>query len=1594
MKLVVVVYFFMTFAVTVQHLNMYWTRKIGELKSHEHDCLYYYVRDGLHKLRQGYPSFRLTHQFLPYCQRSTSDDKAPHNDDNIFHENAVFSFSQLVSYKITSQDLISWSADIDLAEDYQLFLDNPEYATNGSFQNCTRPWFGIGCHYSFEVKADPYSFTWIIESVFRSKGKASIIHTTPTCYQHPISCDLQPWLFCLDWREICDGNLDCLGGEDEAFCNELESNECSHDEYRCHNGQCIPSEFLREDTWNQECLDHTDEAIGQREALVCAQDPAVRCEDHTCPAYQLASSFPCGDGQCTHGRKAQELCDNKRDAIVNWATIETLPELKSTCLAAMACVTKMVTSVNGTKCSQFCATHSCRKLIKENCPSKQLFRFPSSPVAFNHVYLVYENEQEEYIPYWAAMPIEVCYIEALCPQLKQGHSPAPGIACRNFATTVRMNLTTVAKIYPFDWHHTILRVKNVFGSCLRIQDGGDHSSITSYRCLNSTKYISHHRFLDGRKDCPWGEDESDKHSCLPRDPYRFSCRTEKKCLALHLVVDGTSDCITNNVLSDDEGVVIAFVSDLNKPGALINGGINSIQSKLELREMVKFQTICDGVEENLPILVDGRNETDETECDFWKCTNSYTRCDGFWNCPLGEDEVNCSHYPLNCPSNHIPCVSNTTLKLMCLPPENIGDGNFDCIAGTDEPNPCRQPTKNTRYYYPCLEEDFCYRLEHKMCNKVADCDALDDERFCLHTSSEGICGPALSKRRSKEEEYLCLVAKIQPKKRIYHFRVQEQDIMAFPLLSLPVQTAENTVTPFASATDSYEFISWAWACHRGIRLRLRVSNVSYSYLCLCPPAYYGDFCQYQKHRISWTIGFRALTHWRTMFTLIIKLTGDKDGSEQSHEHLEVLALRDCNIKFNGNLLYNRWQKNLSSNYSLRIEAFVHPSLQFHAAWHYPVPFPFMPVNRMAIFLHIPVIPIKPVPSCYLKCIHGRCLPYANSGQHFCHCDIGWSGLKCHIPFSCNCHSSAVCSGKSVCVCPMDKFGRRCLLTKPSCASNACMNGGLCVSNDVRMPTGTEICICPQGYFGAKCEKTANRIDIQIRELPVPSNLLVHFITMGIAEPHSRATTLAKIPVDRNSATIYASFSFHLIFAEFDDTLYLAYLQAKHIPALHINTIVDSSRRCLPIKKVLSSEILSRHIIRRIKHYHIPCQKRTELVCFYTDVHVCFCEKDRTSNCFTFTHNLTYDCEGQNYCEQHGQCFQDDRICPTVSACACHDCTYGSRCQFSSNGFGLSLDPILGYHIRPGEIRSSSVVVVSIVVSTLIVNLGFVNGFVATLTFQEKSLRQIATCKYLFASSITSIFTLIMMALKFWFLVLAQTLTITNRTYLYLQCSSVDFLLRIFFSSNNWLNACVAIERTLTVMKGIKFNRNKSKEMAKLVIFAVLAFTILTNLHDPIHRRLVDDEEEQRIWCIARYSSFWQTFDSTVELLHFFVPFVINFMSAVLIVTSNARRRAATVSHEPYIHHILFQLRLHKHLLISPIILVALSIPRLLISFLPGCMKSARDPWLFLAGYFVSFTSTLVTFVIFVIPSGMYLTAFKRETARLRRQYSAFVLGSY
>jgi hypothetical protein len=61
-----------------------------------------------------------------------------------------------------------------------------------------------------------------------------------------------------------------------------------------------------------------------------------------------------------------------------------------------------------------------------------------------------------------------------------------------------------------------------------------------------------------------------------------------------------------------------------------------------------------------------------------------------------------------------------------------------------------------------------------------------------------------------------------------------------------------------------------------------------------------------------------------------------------------------------------------------------------------------------------------------------------------------------------------------------------------------------------------------------------------------------------------------------------------------------------------------------------------------------------------------------------------------------------------------------------------------------------------------------------------------------------------------------------------------------------------------------FNGIKSRCIASWIVFTVIFITADSLVHDHIHRNLMDDEDEERIWCIVRYTTRVEALNSIIS----------------------------------------------------------------------------------------------------------------------------------
>jgi hypothetical protein len=1558
-----IIYWFLFVLLTVPHISVaqfrfYHSDPVSEGDFY-HDCLLY---------NKGFNSYEI----IPFCMKPLD----PHNtlkldESEIIYETST-NFEALKIQNVTSHQLYLLFIPVDIVEGYQAFLES----SNQSFSTvvlyyCSTPWFGEYCQYMFQEKYlfnKPQSFGDIAEQhLFESRSYFS----SRTCYTF-IECDRGAAPSCLDWREICDGKIDCLdGGGDELLCEEMYSNECAENEYRCSNGLCVPDSFFQDDSYSMDCMDRSDES--ERTSATCSHDFSFHCEETACRNERTLS---CGNGECSE----RHNCRNKRDKLLQQAKLSQNANLHLSvlCWTRLICLTltfndriELFKSVN-------CTAGNTSNIIHENCST--FFFFPAQPVVLRHVRFAYTNNltninnRDKIL-----LPTYVCYDQQLCEMLP-GSISTNNSSCRLLS---ELNLDQPLNDYETIESRTLI----FFLKCSTIKNNYTECPISKpFRCANSTKCIALDRLLDGFSDCFEEDDENIKDSCsLPDKNYRIYCSLENRCYPLNTREWKVKNCI------DSEREIVG-------------GNVSMLSSVLS------FQTLCNGFVE---FWNDDNNNTDEIDCEHWPCNNAYTRCDndGRWNCRNGADEVNCSSNPCS-PSSH-RCLSLHTHNFTCLSLSQINDGHVDCLGYYDEPaEGFFQVRLNIYHKYRCINETK-WLLMMQVCdpNKTKDCASGDDEGdWCPPRFDYAPTYFDSSPWRIEVDLYL--------KRFSSRFSLSSSPFFKVTNHLIYPTNINRTVTVDFNASISAETIRTDESnynlnrqlidnqadifCNRGFPIYSRYSQ---GIACLCSPAYFGNRCEYQSQRVSLTLEFRTI-QWRTLFTFVMMLIDDNTNIN-SYEQVDYLAVRDCRKKFNFYLLYSTRPKYHNLTYYVRIDVYDKMKMEYYVSMLYPVRFSFLPVYRLSLQVNVPVREHLIISkTCPLKCLYGQCTRYMNLNKFFCRCLNGSSGKLCTIKNDCNCSPDSVCVGtvnnRSICVCPMNTFGPRCYLKNTVCMENPCHNGSTCVPTDVKISESQYWCVCPNGLIGSRCENLNQRIEFLFaKSIIIPQSILIHFIEvlrkfsysfhplypLKLVDGPRQTTMISKVESYQSSIVVFYETTFHLIFVEFDQNYYFALLQHNYTSFVSILTTIIPEHRCVHISELLDIQIGQLPRWHRAKYYHIPCQTRIGLVCFYdNDYFMCLCDIDRHANCFKFNYRREHNCPGYNYCENGGLCNVDNGTCPTVSACVCTKCYYGNRCQFTSTGSSLSLDGILGYSIWPNVpfSRQPVAVKVSATLTVVMFVIAIINGVLSIITFRTKRSLGVGCGFYLFASSITSCLTITMFTLKFVLLVLSQMLIITNYSFLLFNCIIVDMFLKSFVAIGEWLYACVAIERTFTIYIGVNFNKTKSKKMAKWIIFAICIFTLTSYIHDPIHRALLEDNEEQRKWCVVRYSSSIQIYASFINIFHFLLPLSINVISVLLTMILIARQKFKMDGKQTYREHLLKQFQQHKHGLFSSFFLIIIAMPRLIISFVSECMKSARNPWLYLVGYFVSFASPLFVFVLFILPSEFYRKEFKEATMHIKK----------
>lgn len=181
---------------------------------------------------------------ISYCQRNNlSSEFKRQEQNNCSHEGKKWLFITLLEHNITPSEVLKWSSTIEMADNYaSVYYNNSTYTNTSFLCNCTMPsTFGKYCEYRLTHNSPTFEESTIFQFTTKEKHLLYLQNIVSGTKYYRIPCE--SGLLGLEWRQICDGNQECIDGYDEENCDLLEFNECEDNQYRCMNGMCIDEEF-------------------------------------------------------------------------------------------------------------------------------------------------------------------------------------------------------------------------------------------------------------------------------------------------------------------------------------------------------------------------------------------------------------------------------------------------------------------------------------------------------------------------------------------------------------------------------------------------------------------------------------------------------------------------------------------------------------------------------------------------------------------------------------------------------------------------------------------------------------------------------------------------------------------------------------------------------------------------------------------------------------------------------------------------------------------------------------------------------------------------------------------------------------------------------------------------------------------------------------------------------------------------------------------------------------------------------------------------------------------------------------------------------
>ncbi|CAF4213936.1 unnamed protein product [Rotaria sp. Silwood2] len=1045
--------------------------------------------------------------------------------------------------------------------------------------------------------------------------------------------------------------------------------------------------------------------------------------------------------------------------------------------------------------------------------------------------------------------------------------------------------------------------------------------------------------------------------------HEYQCQTGQ-CIPVEWVCDGIWDC---SDASDEEAIVLI------KKWSSHNINLYNLENRTEecrkKYSQLPFSKICNVSFEFGCYLSRVSNPLDIVTNR--PCINFTQIGDGVEDCYNAYDEKNTIAIGSEMLGFILRC-ENTFIhhRFACLDVVVHNCTQVLCSKHRDENKTC---SGNSDFI--CLVNNKC--MKNVRCDGKPDCPHGEDEYWCDFSMGQS----QFSYRRNKW---------LSKNSYAYNF-----NFPSFPFKngSQPIFMKENVL--YIESRKNHSFMAHSYQCNRGVAI-LQINKT----ICLCPPAYYGEWCEFFSDRITVIARLDQETLPKTIVDYTFKVQCNflfRNTIIDSHEFIIVRQNPKIqNMKYKFYLLYSRSDHMLEHKrtryfnrsdiinnhpYSLHFDIFLseqNKTMKEIGSWHYPIYFDYLPAFRLAVVLKFPFWFGNSTLDPCLKnnCSeHSICMSILNlNHSYYCSCKNGYYGRDCnnYEPL-CNryCSKNSICrpdhnailisQRKPYCICPLNYFGPRCVLKTDVCYSDPCLNNGTCLVREHLNGDMSYICNCSSRFYGNQCQKEKAPVYV---DLNIKNDSFVRATVIQLYNPRNTALHIQyqQVHYGLPSRVHYAHEGSYVppfgivktYTHETNPQYFIVYVKQEQ----RIN-ITSSPHQCPHALSILSED--SSPSIPAVFKYHQICQNNTEKYCFYDEIYFCFCSLDHyEAGCFL--HNPQIDhC---SKCLSTGRCLHGDLNNTKDFICLCPNCYQGPLCELNLQAFGFTLDSLLIEFSKQRKIIYTSI-------ALLLVIVGLFNNICSFITFKRPAPRKAAAGNYLLLASVLNQAALLCLLLK----LIEITFEIPNEHL----CKAMSYLLSVLTRATFYLTSWITVHGVLMT---ISPNRSASKNprIAIVVSTVTLVIILAMHTHEIIYSSVIQHVSTDSFMCVIdiRIQSIL-TYNRIATLIDYLLPFSIQIICiTTLIVKAAQSRLKATRESNTFYQVLKKQFQTQKDLYIIPITIVLSSLPQIIITFSLACKH--QEDWqrhTLLCAYLLSYAPQILGFILYVLPSTLYKKEFNQ-----------------